>query len=328
MGRLEKIAVKSARELISVLDITFPIFAAMALGYFLVAKGWFTASDMRVLGKYVMNVAVPALLFNALASRDIEEVFQPDYILVYLFGSLATIAISWLWFRWTSIDKARRAIAVLGSTCANSAFVGYPVLLLTFPEIAGLVLALNMLVENIALVPICLFMMGLAKEGNSLSIPRAILNTFLSVIRRPLVIGLLLGLLVSFAGIPIPDAATRLFTMLAVSAAALSLLVVGGSLVGLKLVGNQARALQVAFAKLLVHPALMILAAISLPLMGLATLSPEMFAAVVLSAAMPMFGIYTVLAQELELEGAASIAMLTTTLLSFVTLTGFLFWLT
>lgn len=300
----------------------------MGIGYFIVAKGWFATSDMRVLGNYVMNVAMPALLFNAVASRNVDEVFQPDYILVYLLGGLAVIALSWLWFSWTGIDKARRAVAVMGSTCANSGFVGYPVMLLTFPDIAGLILALNMLVENIILIPICLFMMDMAKEGETRSIPRAMLNTIWGVIRRPMVIGLFLGLLVSLADVPVPDAATRLFTMLAASAAALSLLVVGGSLVGLKLAGNHARALQVAFGKLLVHPALMVLAAVSLPFLGLATLSPDMFAAAILSAAMPMFGIYTVLAQELGLEGPASIAMLSATSLSFVTLTGFLFWLT
>lgn len=300
----------------------------MAIGYFIVAKGWFAASDMRVLGKYVMNVAMPALLFNAIASRDVSDVFRPDYMLVYLLGGLAAIAVSWLWFSWTGIDKARRAIAVMGSSCANSGFVGYPVMLLAFPEIAGLVLALNMLVENLILIPICLILMDMAKEGEKRSIARTMLNTFLSVIRRPMVIGLLLGLLVSLVNIPIPEAVSRLFAMLAASAAALSLIVVGGSLVGLKLVGNRSRALQVAFGKLLVHPAMMALAAISLPLLGLATLSPDMYAAAILSAAMPIIGIYTVLAQELDLEGPASIAMLAATSLSFVTLTGFLFWLT
>ncbi|MFT4962595.1 MAG: malonate transporter [Paracoccaceae bacterium] len=298
------------------------------IGYFIVYKGWFLAADMRVMGKYVMNIAMPALLFNAVASRDVGDVFHSHYMLVYLLGGLAIIAISWLWFSWIGIDNARRAIAVMGSTCANSGFVGYPVMLLTFPDIAGLILALNMLVENIILIPICLILMDMTKEGETLSIRRTIVKTFWGVIRRPMVIGLLLGLAASLLSLPVPDAMSRLFTMLAASAAALSLVVVGGSLVGLKLIGNRARALQVAFGKLFVHPAMMILAAISVPLLGFEMLSPDMYAAAILSAAMPMFGIYTVLAQELGLEGPASIAMLAATSLSFVTLTGFLFWLT
>lgn len=311
-----------------ILAITFPIYAAIAIGYLIVAKGWFSASDMRVLGRYVLNIALPALLFNAVASRDIAEVFHPAYMLVFLSGSLATIAVAWAWFSLAACDRARRAVAVMGSTCPNSGFIGYPLMLLTFPDIAGVILALNMLVEIFVLIPICLILIELARPGQTRSVSGAAALALGGVIRRPMVIGLLLGLAVSLVQIPIPDVASRLFVMLAASASALSLIVVGGSMVGLKLSGNQARALQVAFAKLLVHPALVALAAMGLPLLGLAILPPDMFAAVILSAAMPMFGIYTVLAQDLGLEGAASIAMLAATSLAFVTLSLLLIWLT
>ena len=311
-----------------ILTITFPIYGAIAIGYLVVAKGWFSGGDMRMLGKYVLNIALPALLFNAVASRDIAEVFHPGYMLVFLLGGLATIAVAWVWFTATGMDKARRAVAIMGSASPNSGFIGYPVMLLAFPDLAGLILALNMLVENFVLIPICLILMELAKPGPSRPAIRTITLAMLSVLKRPMVLGLLAGLLVSLAHIPVPQMADRLFGMLAASAAGLSLIVVGGSMVGLKLTGNQARALQVAFGKLLLHPALMALAALGLPLLGLAVLPPDLYVAVILSAAMPMFGIYAVLAQELGLEGAASVAMLGTTVLGFFSLSGLLFWLT
>jgi predicted permease len=304
--------------------ITFPIYAAIAIGYLIVAKGWFAASDMRVLGKYVLNIALPALLFNAVASRDIQEVFQPGYMLVFLLGGLGTIMAAWLWFTLTGTDNARRAVAVMGCACPNSGFIGYPVMLLTFPDIAGVILALNMLVENFVLVPICLILMDMAKASSSQSISRTVAIAFWGVLKRPMVLGLILGLMVSLLQIPMPDMVDRLFIMLAASASALSLIVVGGSLVGLKLNGNQARAIQVAVGKLLLHPSLVALAALLLPLLGMVALPPDMYAAVILSAAMPMFGIYTVLAQELGLESAASIAMLAATSLAFFTLSVFL----
>ena len=49
---------------------------------------------------------------------------------------------------------------------------------------------------------------------------------------------------------------------------------------------------------------------------------------IILSAAMPIFGIYTVLAQKHHLEGAASLAMLGATTGAFVTLNILLFVLT
>ncbi len=311
-----------------ILVITFPIYGAVAIGYLIVAKGWCLVDDMRSLGKDVLKSAWPALLVNAVATRNIAEVFRPGYMLVFLLGGLATIAVAWVWFTATGTDKARRAVAIMGCACPNSGFIGYPVMLLVLPDLAGLILALNMLVENFVLIPICLILMELAKPGQSRSVLGTVTLAMLGVLKRPMVLGLLAGLLVSLAHIPVPQMADRLFGMLAASAAALSLIIVGGSIVGLKLTGNQARALQVAFGKLLLYPALVALAALGLPLLGMAVLPPELYVAVILSAAMPMFGIYTVLAQELGLEGAASVAMLGTTVLGFFSLSVLLFWLT
>lgn len=325
---MAKTAARSANKLGAILTITFPIYAAIAIGYIIVREGWFSTADMRSFGKYVLNVAMPALLFNAVASRDIAEVFHPGYLASYTLGGLATIVIAYAWFSATTQSKPRRAIAVLGCTCPNSGFIGYPLMLLTFPEIAGLVLALNMLVELVILVPVCLILMDMSRDGAHASVLRQIGTNLLSVLKRPMVIGLLLGLLASALQVPIPGVVDRLFTMIAASASALSLIVIGGSLVGLPLRGNRLLASQIAAAKLFLHPALVFVAVLSLPLIGLPALSPQMFAAVILSAAISMFGIYTVLAQEHELEGLASIAMLIATSGAFFTLSALLLILT
>ncbi len=153
-----------------ILTITFPIYAAIAIGYLIVKRGWFGQSDMRTLGKYVLDIALPALLFNAMASRDFAEVFHPGYMLVFALGGLATIAVSYAWFTLTGTDKPRRAVAVMGTACPNSGFIGYPVMLLTFPDLAGVILALNMLVENILLIPLCLILMELSRDRAQTSI--------------------------------------------------------------------------------------------------------------------------------------------------------------
>ena len=311
-----------------ILGITFPIYAAVVTGYAVVRLGWFKPQDMAVLGKYVLNVALPALLFNAVAGRNLGEVLHPGYLLVMATGGLATIATAWLWFSVTAPDKPRRALAVMGATCPNSGFVGYPVLLLVLPDLAGVILALNFLVENILIIPLCLVLMDLAAGRGGGSPLRLVGKALFDLLKRPMVIGLLLGLAASASGLTLPAPVGRMMGMLAASAAALSLMVIGGSLVGLPMKGNKWLAGQIAAAKLLLHPAMIALTALALPLLGLAALSEEMRAAAILSAAMPMFGIYTVLAQERGLGGAASIAMLAATSGAFFTLSALLVWLT
>lgn len=305
--------------MLQVLGITFPIFAAIAIGYGVTARGLFSPADMRVLGKYVLNIAFPALLFNAVASRDLAEILHPGYLAAIALGGLATMALTFAALTALGTGPARRAIAVLGVSMPNSAYIGYPVMLLALPDFAGQILALNFLVENFLILPIGLALLELSRphEGRGLL---AILGHILwQVLSKPFVIALILGLVVSLIGLPIPEPLSRLFGLLAASASALALIVIGGSLAGLGLKGNRALAVQIAAGKLLLHPAMVALATLLIPALGVA-LTPELTAAVILSAAMPMVGIYAILAQPYGHEGIASIAMMVATTAAFFTL--------
>lgn len=305
--------------MLAVLGITFPIFAMVALGYAMVSRGLvFKPADIRVLGAFVLNIALPALIFSAVAVRPVNDVLHPGYLGAYLAGGLATGLIGFLWFSAIT-GPARRGVAVMGLTCPNSGFVGYPLLLIVMPDMAGVVLAMNMLVENIILIPLALILIEMAKSGGQPQILRRIGSVLVGVLKRPMIIGLILGLSVSLSGVDIPAPLQRLMQMVAGSAAALALFVIGGSLAGIELKGNKALAVQIVAGKLLVFPFMTYLALLALGGLGI-VLSPELRAAVILSAAMPMFTIYSVFAQEVGHEGLASIAQLGATTASFVTL--------
>lgn len=304
--------------MLTILGITFPIFAMVALGYLLVWKGVFKPADVRVFGAYVMNIALPALIFSAVASRPAAEVFNLAYMGVYLAGALATMLVAFSWFSATT-DRARRGVAVMGSTCPNSGFVGYPLMLILLPDQAGLILAMNMLVENVVIVPLALVIMELGKPAGAGRPLAKVGRVLAGVIRRPMVIGMLLGLAVSVAGITLPAPVDRAVGLVAASAAALALLVIGGSLVGIEIRGSRALASQIVVGKLLVQPAFTFLAVLGLGALGV-TLTGDLRMAVIVSAAVPMFTIYSVFSQEVGHEGLASIAQLGATTAAFVTL--------
>jgi malonate transporter and related proteins len=312
----------------AILIITFPIFALIGVGYCAVRMGLFASSDMKVLGKYVLNIALPALLFNAVASRDLNDVLNLGYILVFAFGGLLTVAVTFAWFTFQGTGPARRAIATMGAACPNSGFVGYPVMLLVFPDLAGVVLALNMVVENFLLIPLCLMLLEASRDRQGKSLLRIAGQIMLNVLRRPMVIGLMLGLVVMLSGLPVPQMVTRLMDVLAASSSALALFVIGGSLVGLPVIGQRSLAVQIMAAKLLLHPGLTAVVLVCLPFIGLPVLSGDMATAVILSTAMPMFGIYTLLAQDYGHEGIASLALLGATVGAFFTLSALLAVLT
>ncbi len=313
--------------MIAVLGITLPLFAAVLLGYLCVRGGLFKPTDMRLFGSFVLNVALPALLFLAVATRDARDVFNITYMAVFATGALLTIAASFIILTLLKTSPSRRAVAVMGTSCPNSGFIGYPLMLLAFPDSAGQILALNMLVENFLIIPLCLVLFELSKERNGKGIARLIGQITLNVLRRPMVIALLLGLAVSLLRVPLPDPIMRTTSLFAASASALALFTIGGALVGLPFKGHRALAALTAAGKLLLHPALAVLALSAAMALGLPPLSRELAAAVILSAAIPMFSIYALFAAELGHEGMASIAQVLATGASFLTLSGLMLWL-
>ena len=309
--------------MLDVLSITSPIYMMMLLGYALTRAGLFGKPDMRVLGRFVLNLALPALLFNALASRPVSEVFNLTYMLSYLTGTLLVIALGyWYTRRIQGADAVRASIFALGMSSSNTGFVGYPILFLLVPSVAGIALAHNMMLENLLIIPLLLLMAEVGKN------PGQFWPAFQSALRRlacnPLVIGLGAGLLVSLSGWALPNALTRTIDMLAAASAALSLFVIGGTLVGLGTTQGLRQIWPIMAGKLLLHPLLVGLALSVLPRLGLPGLSTELFIAALLLSAMPMIGIYTTLAQPFGHEDMCAQATLVATVLSFFSVSALL----
>lgn len=309
--------------MLDILAITGPIYLCIALGYLATRGGLFDRADMRVFGKFVINLALPALLFNALAQRSVGEIFNGPYLAAYALGSLLLLSAAVLWYRKAGgHGMGRSAIMAMGMACPNSGYVGYPVLLLTLgAPVAGVALALNMVVENLLIIPVLLALAD--RERHEAGHWRqVVLQTLQGLVRNPLIIAIVAGFLVSALGMPMPSPVSRTVTLFAQASSALSLFVIGGSLVGLQLQGLRAAVAQIGVGKLVLHP--LCLLAVMTWLVPIADQQLKM--ALLLTGAMPMMGIYTILAQRHGHEGLASAALLVGTMVSFFTLSGLL-WL-
>lgn len=309
--------------MLDILAITGPIFLCIALGYLTTRGGLFDRGDMRVFGKFLINLALPALLFNALSQRSVGEIFNGPYLAAYALGGLIMLAGTVLWYRKVAHEgMARSAIMAMGMTCPNSGYVGYPVMLLTLgAPVAGVALALNMVVENLLIIPILLALADMERHEAG-HWRQLVLQTLKGLARNPLIIAIVAGFLVSALGIPMPSPVSRTVTLFAQASSALSLFVIGGSLVGLKLQGLRTAVAQIGVGKLVLHPLCLLVVMTWLVPIG----DPQLKVALLLTGALPTMGIYAILAQRHGHEGLASAALLVGTLASFFTLSGLL-WL-
>ena len=306
-----------------ILAITAPIYIAIALGYGLTRWGFFQKVDMRAFGTFVVKVAMPALLFNALSQRKVADILNGDYVGAYALASLLTIGISIFWaVRISKTSRSLSSCLAMGMSCPNSGFVGYPVMLLSLgplASVAGVALALNMMVENLLLIPLLL---AWAETGQGQNRWQTILvQTLKGMFYNPMIWGIVLGFAFSWFEWQLTPSLSRTVNLFAQASGALSLFVIGGSLVGLSVQGMGTRVAQIAAGKLLLHPLMMLVVLLYI----LPIHDPVLWTAALLTCAMPMFGIYPILTQKHGHDGLSAAALLMTTIASFVTL-NLLLW--
>ena len=302
--------------MLQTLAITGPIYLVIALGFLAGRAGIFSKLDMRVLGTYVVKFALPALVFTALSQRPVGEVINGRYVLGYAVGSLVVMmaAFGWAW-RWQGKSFTLSTLCGLGCSSSNSGFIGYPIaILVAGPSSAAVGLAMCMLVENLLMIPLTLVMADSGRAGAG-KWHRILMQSLIQLSRNPVILAIVGGLVVSLIGIPITGVLARSINMLAMSSAAVSLFVIGGTLVGLKTKGMRRDVTTIASSKLLLHPM-----AVGLMMWLVPPSDPTLRAAAVVFAATPMLSIYPILAQRYGFEEMCAAALLLATVMSFVTI--------
>ncbi|MBU4612322.1 AEC family transporter [Achromobacter sp. GG226] len=300
-----------------ILAVTGPLFFIIALGFLAVRFGLFGRGDMRVLGAFVINVALPAVLIHALSQRDVQEILDVRYLFAYGLGSLAALAVGIGIARWgLKRGMAASALAGMGTAMSNSAFIGFPLALQLVGPVAAIAAALAMLIENLLILPLVL---ALAErgEGHGLNVRTLARQIGGRLVRHPVIIAIVVGMTLSLLGWHLPLPAARGVEMLATASAPAALFAIGGALAGQAMRGLATDITVIAVGKLVIHPLLVLLALLLVP-----DLDPAMRVAAIVIAASPMLTVYPLMGQKYGHEAVCTATLVMTTIVAFFTLSA------
>lgn len=307
--------------MLAIAGITGPIFIIIALGYWVRLRGWFDAGGIRALGQFVITFALPAMIFRALTRQSFADVVDLHYLLAYGLGSLLALATGVLFALYLAGHDFRLSTLFgVGMSMSNSGFIGFPIVSQLLGAKAGIALAMTMLVENALIFPLALILLeshSAAGQG-----PGYLLRQVVGrLAHSPLVISISAGVACSLLGLALPTALNKVLELLAQASVALSLFVIGGSLVGLKTRGIVLKVSPIVLGKLVLHPLLIfLLLHFLLPVPGWLQLAAVLFACA------PMMSIYPILGQKYGHEGMCAATLLAATLMSFFSISTML-WL-
>lgn len=307
--------------MLEILAITGPIFLLIGTGFAAVRSGLLERAGIRPLGTFVVNFALPAMLFKTMAERRLDEALHWDMVIAYGLGSLLMVALTLAFTRFVQRrDLLTGAVFSMGTAMANSSFVGFPIALQLFGPQAGAALAAYAVVESVVMFPL-LYVLGDAAASGRQPLPVLLRSIVERLVKNPFLLSLAAGAAWAASGVALPAPIGRAVGMLASTSAPVALFCIGGTLAGLSLKGMGGDLGLLVAGKLLVHPLAVFVAMQAFPVAD-----PQMKTAVLLNAAMPMMSMYPILGLRYGREGICAAAVFAATLCSFFTISAAL-WL-
>ncbi len=222
-----------------IISSLLPIFLVLGVGRALRGCGFLPAEFFTQLNRLAFYVGLPALLFSRIATSPLEGGPALRILWVVLAATAVVTAVAFVLTSHLHLEDPGRGAFIQGAMRGNLAYIGLPVIIysLTSDGLAGsgvettamLVLAPSVPVYNIVAV-LLLTRFG-RPDGKSGPPSVSALALAGRVLRNPLLIACLLGLLVAWTGLDMPVFLMRTLEPLSQMALPLALLAIGASLV-------------------------------------------------------------------------------------------------
>ena len=208
-------------------NIIFPIFFVLFVGYAAKEKGFLDDAFVKKATWLVFYIALPLKLFEDMRTADIRTLHLP-YVIYILSGICIIFFGTWFFARFFIKDRKKLSAFVHCSYRSNFVYVGFPILdaLFTTPsaEHVMIVTAFGLTLYNV----LAIFILTYYGENPDAKVhPSAIA---MKVLKNPMILGILAGILFNFLHIPVYGGLTDGMNLLARLSTPLSLILIGAGL--------------------------------------------------------------------------------------------------
>lgn len=294
-----------------IVNIVLPVFAIVATGYLSGQRGLLGDDSSRALNAFVYWVALPALLFRAMATVDLAQVFNGPFLAGFI-GALLAIWAGALVIARTLFGRslAEGALHGMNGVYGNSGYMGIPLAITAYGEAAALPAIVATVVNTAIVVGLAITLIEIGQRRGASPIP-VIGSVAAAMARNPLLVSPFLGLAWAWSGLVLPVPVDGYLGILGAAAAPCALFSIGLFLVGKPLREGLGEVGVMTATKLLVQPLLT-----ALMVFVVFTTDPLWAKVAVLMAALPTGAGSFVLAQAygLYVQRTSSVILISTVL--------------
>lgn len=306
-----------ANDFIFSLSIAMPIFLVMCIGYFLKNKNFLNDDFIVTANKLVFNIALPLKIFYDVLQTSLYEHIDIKFISFIVIGTILSVIIAWLVGLFSVTNKSQLGAFIQGSFRGNFIYVGLSIMENITGSIglkAPLAIIFYLPLYNILAV----LVLSLTNQSSSEKVD--IKGILLNIVKNPLIIATLLGVTVSYIGVPMPNVALRTMGYFRELVTPLALLSIGASFKLQKSSQSLFPALIASSLKLIILPFIFVILAMAFNFDNQDILLFYIFFGV------PTSTVSYVMTEAMGGDGdLASNIIMVTTLCSIITMTLFIF---
>ena len=215
------------------INATVPIFLVMIIGWFIKQIGLIDDHFANVANRYVFKVALPALLFRDLSKSDFKGKFDPQFVLYCSIVTILMFSLVWIATEILMKDDTQKGAFVQGSCRSSAAILGMAFVQNMYSDtgMAPLMIVAAVPLFNIFAVVVLTFKAHPADSSEAVKAGRGnnIKKAFVNILKNPIIIGIVVGLLLSIFRVDFPLMIDNTIGNIAKMATPLALLAIGGS---------------------------------------------------------------------------------------------------
>lgn len=306
------------QNLIFSLNATLPVFLVMVVGYALGQLGFLPPAFCKASDRLTFKVTLPLMLFLDMGSVDILHDFRPRFVLFCFAATLVGILTVWAGAKRFLKDKTLVGEFVQAGYRSSAAVLGVAFIQNIYGT-AGM--APLMMLGSVPLFNIFAVLILMLESPEQKGTP-SLKQLLKGVATNPILLGIITGTVFALLPVSLPAVATKTLNNLASVTTPLALLSIGASFEGAKAIKKLVPTLVAALLKTVG------LAAVFVPVAVALGFRNEELIALLIMLGSPTTPSSYVMAKNMGHEGVlTSSCIATTTLLSALTLTGWIFLL-
>jgi len=206
--------------------ILLPIFALILAGYACRRRGLLGPSAASELNRFVVWLALPALLFDVMARATWQQLYQPAFVATFAVACAAVFGIVLIQRLLAGRHLADASIDAIAASYPNTGYIGFPLALLMFgsESLMPTTIATILVACVLFAMAIVLIETGLQTERTPHKLAWKVLG---ALARNPLIVAPIAGAVVAASGFAMPSGVETCLKLLGGAASPCALVSLG-----------------------------------------------------------------------------------------------------